>query len=87
VPIPVPVPVPVIPAPATPPPPPPAAPVPPPPAPGGAAPQQTDWSPVRVELGRNGAPPPAALVPPLGSLTALPAHEMATARASLRSDH
>jgi general secretion pathway protein D len=65
--VPVPVPVPA-PPPATPPPPPPPAPVPPPPAPGGAAPQRTELVPARIELGRLGAPPPAALVPPLGSL-------------------
>ncbi|MET0592175.1 MAG: hypothetical protein ABW133_05720, partial [Polyangiaceae bacterium] len=58
-----------VPPPATPPPPPPpppgAAPQPPPP---GATPQRTEFMPDRAPLGRWGAPPPAVLVPPLGSL-------------------
>jgi general secretion pathway protein D len=92
VPIPVPVPVPVpVPAPGAPPPAPPpappAAPVPPPPAPGGATPtpQRTEMLPARMELGRLGAPPPAALVPPLGSLAAVRGEFPMTARAGLRA--
>jgi general secretion pathway protein D len=72
---------------AAPPPPPPGAG--PPPTPPGAAPappqQSTGVGTQRIELNRLGAPPPAALVPPLGSLAAPRTDAPATARTGLRA--
>jgi general secretion pathway protein D len=77
------------------PPPPGAAPAPlppgaaPPPPPPGAFPpptkQGTELGSRPIELGRLGAPPPAALVPPLGSLAPIRSDSLAPERARLRA--
>ena len=73
---------------AAPPPPPPGAA--PPPTPPGAAPpppqQRTEMGSHRIELSRLGAPPAAALVPPLGSIAAARTDSRVPGQASLRPD-